>query len=391
MGYNHVVKPQRKCCQDVKLAACMMLTVCCIIFFNVLTTPSYAIVEDDSIINGAVSDLPDEDLAQLNRLVQFQNSIQGVELLRVGPGKAIESRWGHAAIRFVMDTRYPTKDIVIGFAADSGFSIDYIKGITGAYKFTLQAYKLAQFINQYASEEKRIIYSLIVPTSQEDRLRLVRKIISFATNESERGKYYFFDKNCISMVIQVFHDSGLMPEINLKYKTTVIPENGAALLQRNLATPFYERVLVDTKRWLEADLQFSKNISKQGKLSSADLEKIFGASDARLNLAIWFSNLSNPYYKITVLTELAKREIKPSIQPFIYRSQQPEFYSLDWLESISSNGSGRQSFYSLKKDDLKTHCANFARNLDQIDAAYRVVKQNHRAKVNFDVIKQLCP
>ncbi len=154
--------------------------------------------------------------------------IYQIHYLFAGKGKQMMSRWGHAMFRIILCA--PEKSvgpdcmndyaqhIVVSYRANiEDMSIDYAKGMNGAYASQLFLMNMSEVVNEYTKGEFRDIISL--------PLKMDRAQIKLFTDRllenywSYKGKYYFLTNNCATEAMNLLRSA--YPE-NKKIQTADI-------------------------------------------------------------------------------------------------------------------------------------------------------------------------
>ncbi len=121
----------------------------------------------------------------------------GIEVILVAPGLSPASRFGHVGLRFLEDRKNPLSDIVIDFVADvPSAEMNWVAGIDGTYRTNLQAENLYSFMFNYLIGEQRSLNRMIVPTSPEERERLLDSLMDIVEGRFQLPQYTFLNHNC---------------------------------------------------------------------------------------------------------------------------------------------------------------------------------------------------
>ncbi|MBT6325510.1 MAG: DUF4105 domain-containing protein [Bdellovibrionales bacterium] len=110
-----------------------------------------------------------------------KDQIIGIELIIAAPtNTSIESKWGHALLRFVDNSRSAGNDFVLGFVADlNTYGIKYLKGIFGGYAVYPELKSLRDYHQMYIKEQDRSLQRFIIPSNKDIQLRLFNSISDY--------------------------------------------------------------------------------------------------------------------------------------------------------------------------------------------------------------------
>lgn len=157
-----------------------------------------------------------EDLARREatwrRLEAHRGGLVGVELLIAeGTRRPVQSRWGHAMLRFV-DGGDPFDDAVLAFvAAPDGPRLSLWKGLVGGYPVVPELGSLAWALGAYVRDQLRPVSRWVVPTSAEERARTVGTLDRWRRQPELGGTYTFAGNNCAWAMARFLAEAGVAP------------------------------------------------------------------------------------------------------------------------------------------------------------------------------------
>ncbi|MFC2151664.1 DUF4105 domain-containing protein [Bacteroidota bacterium] len=130
-------------------------------------------------------------------ILQTKSSDQvEISLLTCSSGKETFSAWGHSAIRVV--DKNAKLDIVYNFGI---FDFDtpnfYLKFIKGKLNYMLGAHQTLHFYQSYLNENRQITEQ-ILNLSEEDEIKIIRRLEYLYRPENRYYLYSFVGKNCTS-------------------------------------------------------------------------------------------------------------------------------------------------------------------------------------------------
>lgn len=186
------------------------------------------------------------------------NPLVGIEVLIAGESfQSPASAFGHSMIRFVSDSSDPYNDIIVSFIAD-GSNVDeaYLKnlsgsklhqsvqsttglmkymakGLFGSYVVGIDAAPLKEILERYAGDDGRSLKRIIVPTTVEQRNKIVEGVFRLGVDGSR--PYYFHAFNCAVAILRVLQFGGLP---YFPWSTTNKPVELEGSLNRNLWVPY---------------------------------------------------------------------------------------------------------------------------------------------------------
>jgi hypothetical protein len=146
-------------------------------------------------------------------LARRREAVEGVELLvAAGTRTPVQSRWGHALLRFV-DGGDPLDDVVIAFVAmPERPRVSVWRGLTGGYPLEMDAGSLAWALGAYVRDQMRPVRRWVLPTTAPERAALVDAAVRWAAEPALRGRYTFFGNNCATALGRFLRDAGLIAE-----------------------------------------------------------------------------------------------------------------------------------------------------------------------------------
>ncbi|MCK5071971.1 MAG: DUF4105 domain-containing protein, partial [Bacteriovoracaceae bacterium] len=133
-----------------------------------------------------------------------------IDYLFAGEGQKMMSRWGHALFRLVfckpgrkmgpkcrLDLGH---HLVVSYRAEiSDYSIDYLKGLTGAYDSRPYLLMMVDVIDEYTKEQSRKLVSVPMKFSNEQKSLFIDRLLE--QYWAYRGKYYFLSNNCATETV----------------------------------------------------------------------------------------------------------------------------------------------------------------------------------------------
>ena len=190
-------------------------------------------------------------------LQKRQREVYGIEVLLGQPGSAASSRFGHVALRFLMDHKDPFSDVVIDFVADNPCDEeDLLKGIQGGYAAKIRAQSLYSFLLGYAIWEQRPVERSVILTSKAQREQLVALADQFFGGAS-LGHYRFFSRNCSQLMAEYLNKAAVV--VGQDFPST--PMQFRSWLARHLISPYppiTERTLIDLNGLVAKTLQIAE-------------------------------------------------------------------------------------------------------------------------------------
>lgn len=210
--------------------------------------PQYSVADDYSPVSSSSQNTSDsaffqarekilsENRANIRRLVSSRDSIVGIELVVAGEtDRSIMSRWGHAMLRFVVSDGHWSQDLVVSFVASVDEPrLSYTKGVFGGYQVLPLVNTLGNFWQDYVRGEERNLYRVIIPTSGQDRQRLVDLLVEWDRDPSQVSDYTFFSNNCAGVLVKFLRAAGLSYHLD----RTVVPNYLPDYLERALLNPY---------------------------------------------------------------------------------------------------------------------------------------------------------
>ena len=166
--------------------------------------------------------------ATWRRLEARRDALIGVELwIAEGTRRPVQSRWGHAMLRFV-DGGDPFDDAILAFVASpDGPRLSLWKGLGGGYPVVPELGSLAWALGAYVRDQLRPVSRWVVPTSTGQRATLVATLERWSANAHHAGDYTFVGNNCAWAMARFLADAGVtqLPEADVL--TSHVP-NGLA-------------------------------------------------------------------------------------------------------------------------------------------------------------------
>jgi hypothetical protein len=147
----------------------------------------------------------------LAHLARQRDAVEGLELLVAGGTRTpIQSRWGHALLRFV-DGGDPFDDVVIAFVAmPDRPRVSVWKGLTGGYPLEMDAGRLAWALGAYVRDQLRPVRRWVLPTDSAERGRVIDEAARWAADPSRRGRYTFVGNNCATALGRFLTSAGVV-------------------------------------------------------------------------------------------------------------------------------------------------------------------------------------
>jgi hypothetical protein len=139
-------------------------------------------------------------------------------------GEALMSRWGHAMFRLIVcapertavdekclrDLNY---HVVVSAVADTGATVNQVKGIIGGYKSIITFNTMQTVLDSYNIIEQRDVISLPLKLDDEEKRTLVFRVLE--QHWSHDAKYFFFTNNCADesakLLVQSLHNIDRLP------------------------------------------------------------------------------------------------------------------------------------------------------------------------------------
>ncbi len=166
-------------------------------------------------------------------LLQLKSKpLVGIEVLVAGESfQSPASVFGHSMIRFVSELGDPYNDVVVSFIADGSTAdeeylkhlngskfrqtvqstaglVKYMaKGVFGSYKIGVDAASFKEMLDRYAGDDGRSLRRIIIPTTTEQRSKIVDGLFQLAVDGSR--PYYFHAFNCATAILRVLQFGGL--------------------------------------------------------------------------------------------------------------------------------------------------------------------------------------
>jgi len=110
-------------------------------------------------------------------------------------------------------TNDPDLDLVLSFLADfNDFPVNNIKASTGGYVVLPKIGTVKQYKDEYEKNEKRTIkFHPVIATKKEER-KLLDILRFWIVNPKSIGGYSFFYRNCVSLMVQLLHESQILKQ-----------------------------------------------------------------------------------------------------------------------------------------------------------------------------------
>ncbi len=128
-----------------------------------------------------------------------------------------------------------------GAAARSDFDamaavLQALKGLSGGFLTTFDRQTLYQSARSYTIDQDRNLLRYKLNLSEDQKARLIERL--YVAKKNYRTKYYFFDRNCASILVQLIGE-GIGDRTTSDFDPFVVPPNAlvALLIRRGVATP----------------------------------------------------------------------------------------------------------------------------------------------------------
>ncbi len=150
--------------------------------------------------------------ATWHRLDARRDALVGVELwIAEGTRRPVQSRWGHAMLRFV-DGGDPFDDAIVAFVASpDGPRLSLWTGLLGGYPVVPELGSLAWALGAYVRDQLRPVSRWVLPTTPEQRTTLVATLERWQANADLAGDYTFVGNNCAWAMARFLADAGVAP------------------------------------------------------------------------------------------------------------------------------------------------------------------------------------
>ena len=170
----------------------------------------------------------------------------GIELLLAGQGDQLGSGNGHAMLRFVSATGQPLNDIVISFVADvTDPSLDIIKAVNGSYTAIISAETLNSTLARYVYGEQRDLTRFPIPTSLEQREKLLSILKEIANRPPRDATTYAFAwRNCMTLLLKTLNEATILKLNSFDVRPSEIPR----VVEQSLLSPYPGIRMVSRKR-----------------------------------------------------------------------------------------------------------------------------------------------
>jgi hypothetical protein len=123
----------------------------------------------------------------------------------------VQSRWGHALLRFVEADPDPLDDPILGFVADPGGpTLSLWKGLVGGYPVIADLGPLHWALGTYVRDQLRPVSRWVLPTTGAQRRALVEALARWYST-SAPGRYTFAGNNCAWALLRFLDEAGLVP------------------------------------------------------------------------------------------------------------------------------------------------------------------------------------
>ncbi len=174
--------------------------------------PSPAEAADLAAWNTLVTENLARRQATWRRLDARRDALIGVELwIAEGTRRPVQSRWGHAMLRFV-DGGDPFDDAIVAFVASpDGPRLSLWKGLFGGYRVVPELGSLAWALGAYVRDQLRPVSRWVIPSTPEQRTTLVATLERWSANADHAGDYTFVGNNCAWAMARFLADAGVAP------------------------------------------------------------------------------------------------------------------------------------------------------------------------------------
>ncbi len=244
------------------------------LFFNKISYLLFifSLLFSNSVLAGTEFELYKQKYRAANKksieeLYARRSHITGIELLIADSANDLESKWGHALLRFLGTGKFSFNDLTVSFGAlidetdFKGFNapVGYVRGIFGKYEIVPGVQTIRDIWESNNLKQGRSIHRYIIPTSVEQRMKIVETLLSWVSDQESTDNplrsYYFLSKNCGTLLMYLLEESGLaFPgslgsgsnkdiamskwSLDTGIKGIVAPIDTPFLLQKELLTPF---------------------------------------------------------------------------------------------------------------------------------------------------------
>lgn len=178
----------------------------------------------------------DENREKIQSLFNNKNSIIGLEFILAAPTDSkIESKWGHALLRFVDNDNNWANDPVLSFAANvTDKKMSQWKGLTGGYEVIPELSSLGEFWKYYTKAEGRSIQRYPLLLERKNLTYFIDELSKWNEDQTYFGKYYFTSNNCTTLIGDILTRSGVVSFNRFNSRPSHFPK----WLQRNLIAPY---------------------------------------------------------------------------------------------------------------------------------------------------------
>lgn len=168
-------------------------------------------IQDD--FNQTHSQFLKENKKRAEKVLSNGFHYSGIEVIYVQSGESYYSWFGHVLLKFVGSAKNPKDDISISFIGDfNEVSMDIKKAYFGGYKTLIVIKKFREFIDEYTQKEGRYIERHIIPTSTEERSKILSVLRSWIKRPELAGDYAFRRNGCTALILKLLAKA--IPEIS---------------------------------------------------------------------------------------------------------------------------------------------------------------------------------
>jgi hypothetical protein len=161
---------------------------------------------------------------ELYKIISFQQKIldphftfKSLELVVVDPGEKYFSRWGHLMILMKgTHVENPHQDFALSFLADfNDFPVSDLKASFGGYVVQARINSIESYELDYTQKEGRKMNFYPLSSTKEQNERFLTILRSWIRRPDLPGGYSFFYNNCVSLLVKILKESGIIKEWGL--------------------------------------------------------------------------------------------------------------------------------------------------------------------------------
>lgn len=243
-------------------------------------------------------------------------SPDGPRATRPDPPKTCEESWlGLAA---------PKSDEVDAVAS----VMQALKGLSGGFLTTFDRQTLQQTVRTYTVDQDRNLLRYRLNVTSEQKSRLIERL--YLAKKNYKTKYYFFDRNCASVLVQVIGE-GLGVSDVADFDPMVVPPNAlvALLVRKGLASPVYPSFYGYRKRAHVAQELLREQVAEHfpsiepADLTAKDMGRRVGAYEALDTIADGDAEASGRVYRLAALAQEAEMAFVDKSAPCEHYASRP--------------------------------------------------------------------